>query len=217
LRYPICTFDARSGVLCPNCQAKLKEGKISQADVDVSVKLSKVSESNPQLQKFSLQRAVRLNNRHYILVFADNQVSQLEAMPQVLEVWRNQLGARIWLVESGFSDRRLLESLIQPARIATVNTIWLPSGEKLLKPVFERNRKGHRVEYADEDIPREKAMAIREAVRTLRGVDVLIGPTLPEDNLESLGTEKKGEEGEKEEREERVSEPRPESRIAMPA
>jgi hypothetical protein len=177
LKYPICTFDARSGVLCPNCEAKLREGKISQVDVDVSVKLAKLSENNAQLQRFSLQRAIKLNNRHYILVFGDNQVSQLEAMPQLLEGWRSQLSGKVWLVENSYSDRKLLESLISPARIATVNTIWLPNGEKLLKPVFEHHKRRHHSDY-EEDIPRERATSIREAVRALRGVDVLIGPTI---------------------------------------
>ena len=36
LRIPICAFDAKTGILCAKCQAKLTAGQITEADIQVS-------------------------------------------------------------------------------------------------------------------------------------------------------------------------------------
>jgi len=39
LRTPICIFDAKNGILCPQCESKLVSGKLTKVDVQAAIKL----------------------------------------------------------------------------------------------------------------------------------------------------------------------------------
>ena len=54
MKTPICSFDARTGVLCPKCNARLKTGQLSSTDVEVAIKLTKAAAKNPEIDKMSL-------------------------------------------------------------------------------------------------------------------------------------------------------------------
>ena len=44
--FPICGFDAKNAVLCPQCEAKVERGELTKADVDASITLAKIAKSN---------------------------------------------------------------------------------------------------------------------------------------------------------------------------
>ncbi len=135
MKTPICSFDARTGVLCPQCDAKLRSGQLSRTDVDVSIKLTKAAEKNSDLAKISLTRAIQIGN-DYVLILDPGTLAPLRRDPSFQKNLQTVLGGKIWLTEADTTDRKELEDLFFPIRVANVNTVWLPDGTKLTKVVI---------------------------------------------------------------------------------
>ncbi|MCP8304886.1 MAG: hypothetical protein H3Z50_05405 [archaeon] len=164
MRTPICTFCARTGVLCPKCEAKLRSGHISKADVEISVRLSKLAERLPELDKVTLIRTFDIGGE-YILVVKAGDPHILRRIPQTIKMIESELQGKVWLIEGNASDRRMLEDLFYPIRIATVNVVWLPDGSKLTKAVIS----GRKTEKIPLDIEQVKRVA-----KEVRGIDLLV-------------------------------------------
>ncbi len=139
MKTPICSFDARTGVLCPQCDAKLRSGHITQADVDVSIKLAKASEKSPDIAKLSLSKAIQIGN-DYLIVLEPGNLAPLRRDANLQKTLQNILGGKVWLTESDTTDRKELEDLFFPVRVANVNTVWLPDGSKMTKVVIPGKR-----------------------------------------------------------------------------
>jgi hypothetical protein len=164
LKTPICSFDARTGVLCPLCNAKLKSGQLSETDVEVSIKLAKSSEKNPDVAKLSLTKARQVDG-DYVLILEPGSLAPLRRDPGLQRELQNILGGKVWLTEADTTDRKALEDLFFPARIANINTVWLPDGTKLTKVVI-LGRKTERFPHDTERIGR--------IVREARGMDLMV-------------------------------------------
>ncbi|MCP8318299.1 MAG: hypothetical protein L6N95_00535 [Candidatus Methylarchaceae archaeon HK01B] len=164
MRTPICTFCARTGVLCPKCEAKLRSEHISKADVEISVRLSKLAESLPELDKVTLIRAFDIGG-DYILVIKAGGPHILRRSPQTMKMIESELQGKVWLIEGNATDRRMLEDLFYPVRIATVNVVWLPDGSKLTKAVIS----GRKTEKIPIDIEQVKRVA-----KEVRGIELLV-------------------------------------------
>ena len=135
MKTPICSFDARTGVLCPQCDAKLRSGQLSRTDVDVSIKLTKAAEKSSELSKISLTRAIQIGS-DYLLIMDPGTLAPLRRDPSFQKSLQNVLGGKIWLTEADTTDRKELEDLFFPIRVANVNTVWLPDGTKLTKVII---------------------------------------------------------------------------------
>ena len=118
--------------MCPKCDGRLKSGQISQADVDVSIKLAKAVEKSNDVSKINLARAVRVGN-DYLLVLEPGSLAPLRLDAELQKTLQNTLGGKVWLTESDTTERKELEDLFFPIRVANVNTVWLPDGSKMTK------------------------------------------------------------------------------------
>ena len=63
LRIPICAFDAKTGILCGKCQAKLTAGQITEADIQVSRALVKLAEKIQDVNKMTLLRSFHVDGK----------------------------------------------------------------------------------------------------------------------------------------------------------
>jgi transcription antitermination factor NusA-like protein len=164
VKVPICTFDAKTGILCPKCETKLKAGHLTRTDVDASVKLIKLADRMPELNKLSLVRAFDVDGAAVLLV-GSGELAPLRHNPDILRRVEGELGRKTWVVEAETTDRKLLEDLFYPIRILTVNVVWLPDGSKLTKVIIP----GRRTERFPLDLEH-----IKRIVKTVRGIDLLV-------------------------------------------
>lgn len=164
MKTPICTFDAKTKILCPKCEAKLKAGQITEVDVDVSVRLVELEERLPGLKPLSLLRAFRVDG-DYVLAFKAGDVAQIRRESGLIRRFEEALGGRVWLVEAETTDRKLLEDLLFPVRVLTVNTVWLPDGSRLTKLIIP----GRKTEKFPIDLDR-----LKQIVKELRGIELLV-------------------------------------------
>ncbi len=163
-KLPICYFDARTGILCGNCESRLRKGEISQADVEASKAVAHLSDRIPELGKVTLRRAFEANGS-YVLEFEQGDMGPLRSNPLLQPELEGALKGKVWLVGAGGNDRKFLEDVFFPARVLTVNTVWLPDGGKKTKVIVPAKRSERRIGDFDK---------LREAVKQARGIELLV-------------------------------------------
>jgi transcription antitermination factor NusA-like protein len=159
LKTPICSFDAKSGVLCRTCEAKLKSGSITQDDIDAAKKLINLADRNQEINKFTLVRGTRVNG-DFVLVLRGQDVSVLRGNQELTNKIEKEMGEKVWFVETEASDRRFIETLFHPIKVLSVNFFWLPEANKLTKVVVADDGKNAQLNL-------EKVQKIAKAVRNI--------------------------------------------------
>jgi len=163
LKFPICSFDAKTGILCPKCENKLRSGHITKTDVELAVKLAKLSEIIPELDRITLAHALKING-DIVLVVRIGDLMILRSNSAIMKKIEAELKCKVWLVGGGLSDRKLLEDLFYPVRILTVNVVWLPDGSKLTKVIIHGRRRRMPVNIEQ----------IKKIIKEVRGIDLIV-------------------------------------------
>jgi transcription antitermination factor NusA-like protein len=159
LKSPICSFDAKSGVLCKNCEAKLKAGSITEDDIDAAKKLIGLADHDQQINRFTLVRGTRVHG-DFVLVMRGPDVSVLRANKELASKIEKEMGQKVWFIETEASDRRFIENLFHPAKVLSVNFFWLPEANKLTRVIVAGDAKSGSVNI-------EKVQTIAKAVRNI--------------------------------------------------
>jgi transcription antitermination factor NusA-like protein len=164
LRIPICAFDAKTGILCAKCQAKLSAGQISNSDIVVSKVLVKLAESVPEVNKMALLRSNEVEGS-YVMEMEQSDATLIRSKPEIKQKLEDMLKGKVWVIGTSNSDRQFLEELFYPIRILTVNTVWLPDGSKLTKVIIP----GKRPERLRGEIE-----ALKKVVKRMKGIELLV-------------------------------------------
>ena len=136
MRLPICIFDAKTGVLCPKCESRLKNGELSKIDVDCSIKLIKLSNKNQDIDKLNLIGSEKIDE-DYVLILKDSNVSHINSNDKLISSIEKEFNGKVWFVEANSSLRKILENLFFPIRILKTNMIWLPDGNQVTQVTIE--------------------------------------------------------------------------------
>ena len=136
MKVPICTFDAKTGVLCPKCESRFKNGELSDVDVECSIKLIKLSHKNQDIDKLNLIGSQKIDE-DYVLILKDSNVSHINSNDKLLSSVEEEFKGKVWFVEANSSIRRFLENLFFPIRILKTNMIWLPDGNQVTQVTIE--------------------------------------------------------------------------------
>ena len=159
MKSPICSFDAKSGVLCSKCEAKLKSGGITQDDVDVAIKMVRLADRYPEINKLTLVRGARVND-DFVLVLRSSDVSMLQSNSELVSKIEKELGQKVWFIETEASDRRFIENLFDPFKVLSVNFFWLPDSNKLTRVIIADDARTPPVDI-------DKVQRIAKAVRNI--------------------------------------------------
>ncbi|MGI0019528.1 MAG: hypothetical protein ACREAY_03555 [Nitrososphaera sp.] len=128
MKTPICSFDAKTGVLCAKCEEKLHAGQISQDDVDASVRLSKVASKSQDIDRFTLSKGAKVDS-DFVLVLRSPDVLAVRSNSALAERIEGEFQQKVWFLDSEASERGFIEGLFHPARVLSVNQFWLPDGK----------------------------------------------------------------------------------------
>jgi transcription antitermination factor NusA-like protein len=107
---------------------------LTQVDVESAVKLTKISERDQEINKFTMVNAYQVNG-DTVLVLQRSDISALRSNTELARKIQAEYEGKIWFVEAEATDKRFLENLFFPARIRSINLIWLPDGIKLTKVI----------------------------------------------------------------------------------
>lgn len=159
VKTPICSFDAKTGVLCAKCEERLNAGQITKDDVEAAVRLTKVASKSQEVDKFTLNKGAKVDSE-FVLALRGSDVIALRSNSTLAERIEKEFDQKVWFLDSEASERGFVEGLFHPARVASVNQFWLPDGNKLTKVIIA-GRAGQR------KLDIEKIQKIAKAVRNM--------------------------------------------------
>ena len=164
MKTPLCDFCLKSGVLCPKCQEKTRSGKITDIDMRIAKLLVSFQDKYSSLQQITFYKAYNANGVLAILVGQGDLPHLLGYGGKILRELAQQTSKNIRILEKGGSIRKLLEDLLSPATITSLNTIWLPDGTTETRVIIT-------------DHPRKlpmKAEALKEIVQKVQGTTIRV-------------------------------------------
>jgi len=159
LKTPICTFDAKTGILCNVCENKLESGEITESDVKGSIILTKLAQKNSQLDKMTLINSKEIDDE-VVLIFKGSDVRLIRSNSSLYDLIRQSFEKNVWIVESNSNERRFLENLFFPVRIDNINFIWLPDGHKLTRVII--NKKINNLKDNPIDVIKKISLALKK-------------------------------------------------------
>ena len=134
MKLPICIFDAKNSVLCPQCEGKIDSGLLTQADASASIILANIAKSNKEIEDFSMYSCKEFDG-NFILSLAKNDIMIIRQSRTIYGLLQDQFKGKIWLVEADESDNRFIEDLFFPTKILSINSVWAPGGIQKTKAV----------------------------------------------------------------------------------
>ena len=144
MKTPICSFDAKTGILCSKCESKLKSGHLTESDVEASIKLTKLAEKNNTIDKFTLTGAFKLDEG-LIMVLPSQDISIIRSDENIMNKIKEEFKENIWIIETGATEKRFIENLVYPVKIDSINLVWLPDGNKLTKIVISEKKNKNKI------------------------------------------------------------------------
>ncbi|MCS5527756.1 MAG: transcription elongation factor NusA [Nitrosopumilus sp.] len=127
--FPICGFDAKNAVLCPQCEGKVDSGVLTKADVDASITLAKIAKTNKEIENFSLHSCKEFQE-NFILSLAKNDIMIVRQSRTLYRLLQDQFKGKIWLVEADETDKKFIEDLFFPTKILAINVVWTKGVQK---------------------------------------------------------------------------------------
>ena len=119
-----------SGFLCNNCQARLDAGEISEFEIDLAKDLIKLEEENEKyafLRDISFYKAIDFEDVVIIVVGKRDKLRiTQELMDWIKETYEID---EILLVQNSKKPRPVVEALISPYKIKSLNEIFLATGD----------------------------------------------------------------------------------------
>jgi transcription antitermination factor NusA-like protein len=164
LQVPICSFDAKNAVLCPQCEAKLESGQLTKTDVDASIKIASLAKTNSDIDKFCLFSCKEVAGQ-FILYLSRIDIETIRQSRTLYRTLQGEFPGKVWLVESEANDRKFIEDLFFPIKILSINMVWVPGGIQKTKVVVS----GRWTPKFPIDIKK-----VENIVKQLRQLDVVI-------------------------------------------
>jgi hypothetical protein len=97
--FPICGFDAKNNVLCPQCEAKVDTGVLTKADVEASTTLARIAKTTKEIENFSLYSCKEFEG-NFILSLAKNDIMIIRQSRTIYRLLQDNFKQKIWLVWS---------------------------------------------------------------------------------------------------------------------
>ena len=134
MKFPICNFDAKNSILCPQCEKKVENGELTKADVDASINLAQLAKSNKEIDKFTLHSCKEFDG-NFVLSFSKDDIMIIRRSRVLYGLLQGQFPGKIWLVEAKENDSKFIEDLFFPTKILSINSVWAPGGVQKTKAV----------------------------------------------------------------------------------
>lgn len=131
MAFPICNNCARSGILCPDCQQKVRKDNISELDVLVSSILAHHGATG-------YESLIDFGNK--LIVFASDKDTKTIIGQKGMTVAElsKKVGRRVVVLSRVWNKETIVRSLARPSKLAAINKIFKEDGTELLKLIFDK-------------------------------------------------------------------------------
>ena len=167
MKTPICTFDAKTALLCAKCETKLQSGLLTDADVEGAIKITKLGQRNQDINKFTMSSASKVDG-DFVIALSGGDIGIIHSNPTLTRKFEDEFQTKVWFVEAQATEKRLIENLFFPMKILAVNTLWLPDGSKLTKVIISPTDK---IEPQRQHPNIEK---IKKIANVIRNIELLV-------------------------------------------
>ena len=163
MKIPICTFDAKTAILCAKCETRLRSGQLTDIDIEGAIKITKLAERNQDVNKFTMTSASKVDE-DFIITLSGPDISTIRSNSTLSKKFEDEFQSKVWFIEAEANDKRFIENLFFPIRVLAVNLIWLPDGSKLTKVIISASNK----------LEESKIEKIKQIARKIRNIELLV-------------------------------------------
>ena len=163
MKIPICTFDAKTAILCAKCETRLRSGQLTDIDIEGAIKITKLAERNQDVNKFTMTSASKVDE-DFIITLSGPDISTIRSNSTLSKKFEDEFQSKVWFIEAETNDKRFIENLFFPIRVLAVNLIWLPDGSKLTKVIISASNK----------FEESKIEKIKQIARKIRNIELLV-------------------------------------------
>jgi len=140
LKYPLDRICIKSGVYCPYCQQKIESEVVEKSELEVLRALVELEDKLKFLKKGEYVKSITLNDEVYVFVKDDFDLSELNTLEHELS---KELHRKVRVIEYVPDTRRLVERIMYPASIISINRVWLPNGTEIMNIRISRRDRKH--------------------------------------------------------------------------
>ena len=130
MKLPICVFDAKTGMLCSNCKAKLENEEITKLDVEISKVLVKNS-TNKTIQRSKFYNAI--DTPTLMILIGDSALKDGLQNKQIAEAIKKSSSKNFEVVVKEGTIKDTLSSLFAPVEVFGIDEIFVPDGTKEIR------------------------------------------------------------------------------------
>lgn len=124
MKLPICLIDAQTNTLCRKCKQLLREGRISDIDIEISKILLDLSSTERDIKNIAFYSAIELDE--VVIIITRHQDVPLLSKKEVIDKIKQVVYKEIRFLERTKDPKKLVESLLHPIPILNVSTLYLP-------------------------------------------------------------------------------------------
>ncbi|MFQ6136590.1 MAG: transcription elongation factor NusA [Candidatus Hydrothermarchaeales archaeon] len=129
----ICEICLKRGILCPGCEKRLKNGEITQLDVEIAKLLHSLTSTFRGLRNLRLKRSIGAGEM-VILVTDPRDVGALIGKGgKIAKILSERLDKKVRVVGDSKDNLVIARDLISPARVLGVNVLYPPNGKERYK------------------------------------------------------------------------------------
>lgn len=118
-------------MLCPRCEALVRSGAVTELDLEVMRFLLKAETTHDFrfLRDSEYIKSINVGNVIVVQLNVPQQWADHRTFAKLAKYLESQLKTYVRIVDSkSTSTKELVRSIIQPARVLGINTLWLPDG-----------------------------------------------------------------------------------------
>ena len=167
MKIPICTFDAKTAILCTKCETKLRSGQLTDADIEGAIKITKLAQRNQDINKFTMASASKVDD-DFVIALSGSDISTIRSNSALSKKFEDEFQSKVWFVEAQATDKRFIENLFFPTKVLAVNILWLPDGSKLTRVIISASDK---IEPQQQHPNIEK---VKQIAKKIRNIELLV-------------------------------------------
>lgn len=129
MKAPICNVCLKSDVLCSQCSEKLENDEITELDIKVARKLKELSNDHGSLRDSKIEKTFDAENVVVIVTGPGDGAKVVGRSGEIVKKVADEVGKPIRVVENNENDRDVINGLLSPGEIESVNTVFKPEGQ----------------------------------------------------------------------------------------
>ena len=128
MKAKICKVCALSNIFCSQCLEKFEKGILNPMEVEIAKYLYEVEEKYKEIKNISLEEVSGVANDNLIVVVTSPQTLNPLLVATLSKYLSNKSGKNVKIVEKTKDIKRFISQIFYPAKISSLNQVWLPEG-----------------------------------------------------------------------------------------